>query len=94
MNAMQIMRYVASRHLLSVDDLRGPSQAPRIVAARIVVAHLLKHERGLNTGQIGKLLNRTTWTIRYYLDHEFREKRKQRMRRYWPDYPGRMERAA
>lgn len=81
MNAMQIIREVARQHLLTVDELRGPCKQTRFTTARITAAKALKQQRGLDNGRIGRLLNRTTWTIRYYVNDEFRERKRRGMLR-------------
>lgn len=75
MTAADIMREVAAAHGLTVEQIKGRSHAPKLVAARIEIAMRLKAERGLTSGQIGAKLGRSSWTIRYYLDCDFRRRR-------------------
>jgi hypothetical protein len=63
---MKIVHQVAREHLLTIDELRGPLKGPRYVLARIAAARRLIEERKLSTGVVGRLLGRSTWTIKYY----------------------------
>ena len=84
MIAIQIVRYVASRHLVTMEELRGPSRVPRLVAARKEIARRLSTEREMTTGQIGRFINRSEWQVRYYLHPEQRRLRIARaMARYF-----------
>lgn len=84
MIALQIVRYVARRHLVTMDELRGPSHVPRIVAARMEISRRLKAERSLSAAQIGRMINRSAWEVRYYLGDEYRRRRIARaMARYF-----------
>lgn len=75
MTGAEIIRAVAESHGLGLEQVKGRSQLPRIVAARIEIANRLRAERGLSTGKIGLLLGRTTWTARYYLDAALRSRK-------------------
>lgn len=78
MNAMDIVRFVARRHLMTVEDLRSQCRKPRYIAPRIEAVRLLK-QYGLSNGQIGMLLHRSKWTVRYHLNDDLRARRKTRM---------------
>jgi hypothetical protein len=82
MSAGLIIRETAAVHGVSVADIRSRSHAPELVAARIEIARRLS-ARGMTTGQIGIRIGRSGWTVRYYLDADFRERRIARSLSRW-----------
>ncbi len=74
MTAAQIIREVAHAHNLTIEQIRGPSRKPHLVVARREIATRLATERNLTGGQIGMFLHRSIWSVRYYLDPEYRER--------------------
>lgn len=82
-SASQIIRDVAKAHRVSVDDIKGKSRAPRMVAARVEIAGRLTSECDMTSGQIAHRIGRTAWTVRYYLDPVFRKKKSARSVSRW-----------
>jgi CII-binding regulator of phage lambda lysogenization HflD len=74
MIAMRIVRDVARLHLLTFSQVKGNCKKPRYVAARMEIARRLKSERKLSSGQIGRMINRSSWQVQYYLRPEYRRR--------------------
>lgn len=75
MSPEDVIRAIAARHLVTVDQLRARSRNPRFMRARIDVAQRLRFGMRLRVKAIARLLNRTPWTVGYYLDEEYRRRR-------------------
>jgi hypothetical protein len=75
MTASDIIREVAASHGLTVAQVRGKSLAPKMVAIRVEIAARLQTERRLSYRQIGRMLGRTWWAIRYHLRPGYRARR-------------------
>jgi hypothetical protein len=65
-----ILREVAKRHNITIDELIGPRRVKRLVDARIEAYHLLR-ERGYTLPQIGNRMNRDHTTILHGLRKPF-----------------------
>lgn len=72
MIAIEIVRAVAKSHDVALEQIRSSCHKPRYVAARMEIARRLKTERGLSSGQIGRMINRSSWQVQYYLRPEYR----------------------
>ena len=70
----RIIHEVARSRMLSVQEIKSRSNFPHFVAARKEIAERLSAELGLTTGQIAMRIGRTDWTVRYYLDAEYRKR--------------------
>lgn len=81
--AAEIVRRIASAHGVTVDAIKGKNRSRKIMAARIAIAKQLETERGMTSGQIAFRLNRTAWTVRYYLNPETRAKSNRRSLSRW-----------
>lgn len=80
MMAVEIMDEIAIYYRCSRSQIKSRGRTDNLVKARIEIAKRLRKDRHLTTGQIGILLNRSTWTVNYYLDDKWREKRQTKMR--------------
>jgi len=81
MTLYEILCDIAERQGVTVEEIRSRKRTANLVQARILFACRAKVERShLTTGQIGMLINRSTWTIQYYIQHDMRLKRQARQR--------------
>jgi hypothetical protein len=81
--AAEIIRRIAAAHSVPVDAIKGKARSRKIMAARIAIAKQLATECGMTSGQIASRLNRSAWTVRYYLNPETRAKSIRRCLSRW-----------
>lgn len=80
MNAKQIIRDIARKHNLQPSDILGDGRFAHICAARREIVRSLR-DRGLTDGQIGRFINRSTWTVYHYRSDNSVVYKRERMRR-------------
>jgi chromosomal replication initiation ATPase DnaA len=66
MTVYDILRDVARKHRLKIDDMKSRRRVRYLVEARIDFIRRVGTERQLSDGQIGRLINRTAWTVRHH----------------------------
>lgn len=77
MNTKQILTEVAKKHGIDVELLKSKSRKQILVDARIEFAVRARSERShLSSGVIGRFINRSPWTVAYYVNEEMRERRR------------------
>lgn len=81
MTAYEILCAVAAKHGVSIKDMQSRTRTDKLVRARMEYAASARRERPhLSTGQIGQLINRSTWTIQYYIQDDMRVRRQAKNR--------------
>lgn len=65
--ALEIMKEVAERFGITIDDLRSRSRMARLVDARAVTAFILTRHLGLSTTEAGRMMHRDHGTIIHYV---------------------------
>lgn len=65
-NILATLGDVAEEYGVSVEELKSKRRLPELVRARVAVAKEL-YRAGLTAREIGKVLNRRTWTVAWYL---------------------------
>lgn len=85
MNAADVIARVARRLNVTVEDIRGPSRKPAVMRARIEAARGIKGLRHLEDGVIARLLNRSKWQVRYYLNDDYCRQKNAASRRWHKD---------
>lgn len=66
MTAQQTLLEVAEKHRLTVDEMKSKRSLRPLVKARAEFIRRACSERNLSDGQIGRILNLTSWTVRYW----------------------------
>lgn len=75
-HTFKILKQVAERHGVSVEAMKSKCRKDRLVRARMEFVIRVKKERPhLTDSQIGRFVNRSSWTVYYYRDYEWRERR-------------------
>lgn len=81
MTAYEILCAVAAKHGVLVKDMQSRIRTEKLVKARMEYAVQARRDRPhLSTGQIGQLINRSTWTIQYYTQDDMRVRRQTKER--------------
>ncbi len=80
MTAIEIIRAVARDYGVTVDELKSRRQSAQLFSARIEAANRLRSERNMAPSVIGRLLGRSAWTGRYYVNETMREAKRRAMR--------------
>lgn len=83
MTAIQIVRETARAYGITVADIKSPRKNPVLVRARIDAAQRIRIERGLSSGEMAKFLNRSPWSIRYYVNPKTRSRHQKRKLEAW-----------
>jgi chromosomal replication initiation ATPase DnaA len=83
MNVHDILRNVARAHRVKIEDIRSRRRQQYLVDARVAFIKQAA-SRNLTNGQIGRVINRTAWTVRHFKDDAVRDRKlaRQRERRY------------
>ena len=78
-----ILRDIARVHRVKIEEIRSPSRDQYLVDARVAFIKAVA-SRNLTNGQIGRVINRSPWTVRHHKDDAFRNRklRRQRERRF------------
>ena len=66
MTADEILKEVAASHGVPLREIRSKKRFQTLVKARREFIKRAKRERNLSDGQIGRLINRTSWTVFYH----------------------------
>jgi len=77
MTASLILRQTAEAHGITIAELRSADRRQSLFLARMVAANWLRSERNLSGGQIAKLLNRSIYQTKYYLNADHRNSRRE-----------------
>lgn len=76
MTAGALVREIAAAHGVTVRALRSPFKTCSLTAARAHAARKLRAKfPHLSNAAIGRMIGRTSWTVRYHVDAAFRARK-------------------
>jgi hypothetical protein len=87
MKGYAIVRAVMAERRLGKEDFFHSKFPEHVKARRIAIKRL--HEAGLNKSEIGRAVQRTQCTIRYWLSKEVRERKRQARIKRWHEVEAR-----
>lgn len=82
MTVHEILLDVARKHRLKIEDMKSRRRERYVVAARVDFIRRAAAERNLSDAQIGRFINRTSWTVRHHRDEAVADKKRAKTREW------------